>query len=121
MKIAISASGNTKESPFNPRFGRCDYFAFYDTDAEAWESFSNPAAGGRGGAGPQAAQFIVNQGVEVVISGRYGPNAFTALDTAGVTAYITTAETVVEAQEQFMAGNLELIRAPTGPELHGRG
>ena len=119
MKIAISASGNTIESPFNPRFGRCDYFLFYDTDAEAWEAFPNPAAGARGGAGPHAAQFIINQGVEVVISGRYGPNAFTALDTAGVKSYLATAGTVLEAQGKFIAGDFEPITAPTGPELHG--
>ncbi len=121
MKIAISASGNTKESPFNPRFGRCDYFLFNDTDTGIWEAFPNPAAGARGGAGPQAAQSIANQGVEVVISGRYGPKAFTALDAAGVKAYIASTGTVLEAQEKYIAGELDQIGAATGPELHGKG
>ena len=121
MKIAISASGSTQESAFNPRFGRCDYFLINDTDAGVWEAFPNPAAGARGGAGPQAAQFISNQGVEVVISGRYGPNAFAALDAAGIKAYISSTGTVLEAQGKFLAGDLEQIGAATGPELHGKG
>jgi len=121
MKIAISASGSTQESAFNPRFGRCDYFLINDTDAGVWEAFPNPAAGARGGAGPQAAQFIANQGVEVVISGRFGPNAFAALDAAGVKAYVAQTGTVLEAQGKFLAGDLDQTGAATGPELHGKG
>ena len=58
MKIIITADGNKMDQTFNPRFGRAEYFILVDSDTQEWEAFSNPAADARGGAGPQAVQFI---------------------------------------------------------------
>jgi predicted Fe-Mo cluster-binding NifX family protein len=121
MKIAITSSGRQNTSPLNPRFGRCEYFIIIDTDTKEWEAVDNPAMGARGGAGSQAAQFIANQGVEVVVSGRYGPNAFAALQAAGIQAFVSTQEAVDVALDTYLAGELEHVTAATGPELHGGG
>ena len=32
MKLAISSSGKTLDSPLDPRFGRCDVFTFVDVE-----------------------------------------------------------------------------------------
>ncbi len=32
MKIAITSEGNSLNSLIDPRFGRCAFFAIYDTD-----------------------------------------------------------------------------------------
>jgi predicted Fe-Mo cluster-binding NifX family protein len=121
MKIVITATSNTIDQPFNPRFGRADYFILIDSETRDWEALPNPAADARGGAGPQAVQFIANKGAEAVISGRYGPSAFTALEAAGVQAYIAKEGTVTEVLDQFLAGELESTNTATGPELHGKG
>jgi predicted Fe-Mo cluster-binding NifX family protein len=122
MKIAITSSGKINTAPVNPRFGRCDYFIILDTETKEWEAVDNPATQARGGAGSQAAQFIANQGVEAVISGRYGPNAYTALAAAGIQALVISGqETVDAAFEKFLAGELEQTSAATGPQLHGGG
>lgn len=121
MKIAITSSGKENTSALNPRFGRCEYFITVDTDTKEWEAFENPAVSAGGGAGTQAAQFIANQGVEAVISGRFGPNAFTALDAAGLQAFASTQETVDAALDKFLAGELERVTAATGPQMHGGG
>jgi predicted Fe-Mo cluster-binding NifX family protein len=121
MNIAITASGTNLEAPFSPRFGRCDTFILIDSETREWQTLPNPAGSARGGAGPQAAQYITNQGAQVVISGRYGPSAFTALQTAGIQTYLAKSGTVNEVLEQYLAGELESTSAPTGPELHGRG
>jgi predicted Fe-Mo cluster-binding NifX family protein len=121
MKIIITASSNKIDQPFSARFGRADYFILVDSETREWEAFSNPAAAARGGAGPQAVQFIVNQGAEAVISGRYGPSAFSALEAAGLQAYIAKQGTVNEVLDQFLAGELASTTAATGPELHGKG
>lgn len=104
---------------FNPRFGRADFFIIYDTDTQADEAFANPAASASGGAGAQAVQFIANKGVEAVISGRYGPKAFAALEAAGIKAFIATQGSIVSVVEQYQAGELKQASAATGPELHG--
>ena len=121
MKIIITASSDKIDQPFNPRFGRADYFILIDSDTREWEAFPNPAADARGGAGPQAVQFIAGKGTDIVISGRYGPNAFSALEAAGVKAYVASDGTVSSVLEDFLDDKLEQIGATTGPELHGRG
>ena len=121
MKVIITATNKTFDSPFNPRFGRSDYFILVDTENGEWEGFSNPAANARGGAGPQAVQFIADKGVEAVVSGRYGPSAFTALEAAGINAYVYNGSGAVkDAVEQFKKGELENVTTPTGRGFHGR-
>ena len=121
MKIAITSSGKERTSSLNPRFGRCEHFIIVDTATNAWEAVDNPAVGARGGAGAQAAQFIANQGAEAVISGRYGPNAFTALEAARLQAFVSNQKTVDAALDKFLAGELEQVSAATGPQMHGGG
>jgi len=121
MKITISANSNTIEAQFSPRFGRCDFFIIVDSETREWEAFPNPAASARGGAGPQAVQFIADKGAEAIISGRYGPSAFSALEAAGLQAYLAEDGTVIQVFEKFLAGELESTSIATGPELHGKG
>lgn len=121
MKIVITANNNTIDAPFSSRFGRCAYFIVVDTETKAWQAFTNPAADAGGGAGPQAVQFIAEQGAEAIVSGRYGPNAFTALQAAGLRAFLGKGKTVKEVLDRFIAGELEEAHAATGTELHGKG
>jgi len=121
MKLAITGGTPQIETKFERRFGRCAYFIVVDTETRAWEAFPNPAAEARGGAGTQAAQFLANQGVEAVISGNFGPNAFTALDAASIHMYSAQdgqAETLVD---DFMAERLVRVTGSTGPAHHGGG
>ena len=121
MKIAISAISNTLEAQFSPRFGRCDFFIIIDRETRQWQAYPNPAASARGGAGPQAIQFIADKGAKAIISGRYGPSAFSALEAAGLQAYLADDGTVNQIFEKFLAGELENTLEATGPELHGKG
>lgn len=118
MKIIITASSNKLDQAFNPRFGRADYFILIDSETRAWEAFPNPAATSGGGAGPQAVQFISAKGAEIVISGRYGPNAFSALEAAGIQAYIASDGTVNHVLQQFLDGQLEQAGGASGPGMH---
>ena len=118
MIIAVSSPDGKFNTEFNPRFGRCKFFIIMDTDTGEWESKPNPAADARGGAGPQAVQFLSGAGVEATITGRYGPNAFTTLEAAGIRAYIADAGTPEELLDRCIAGTLEEVTAATGGELH---
>jgi predicted Fe-Mo cluster-binding NifX family protein len=119
MKIIITANSDKVDQPFNPRFGRAEYFMLYETETQKWGALQNPAAVARGGAGPQAVQFIANQGAEVVISGRYGPSAFTAIEAAGIKAYVAQNGTVAEVLQEYLADQLEQVGEASGPGFHG--
>jgi len=71
-----------------------------------FEAVSNPAMSAPGGAGIQAAQFVIEQGAQAVLTSNVGPNAYNVFQTAGVTIYLLTGGTVREAVEAYKAGRL---------------
>lgn len=72
MKIAISSIGDTVESKVDPRFGRCSYFAIYDSVSKSTSFIINPNKDVEEGAGPASVQFVANYGVTKVIAGEFG-------------------------------------------------
>jgi predicted Fe-Mo cluster-binding NifX family protein len=107
MKIVVSANGPGLDAPASPVFGRCPMYVFVDTDSMASESVENPAISAGGGAGIQAAQFVVERGAQAVVSGNVGPNAFTVFQSAGVPMYLFGGGTVRDAVEAFRSGKLQ--------------
>lgn len=122
MKIILTATSPNIESDVDPRFGRGAYFIVVDSDTLEWQAHANPGVGASGGAGTLAAQFAANQHAGSVISGDFGPNAYNALQAAGIGMYLLgTNSTVKQAIEHFKAGKLEQVRAPTSQGHHSRG
>ena len=121
MKIAVTANKPERDAMLDRRFGRCAYFIIIDTESDAWEGFPNPAQDASGGAGPQAAEFLVSKGAECVISGDYGPNAYGALQAAGITMCKAPEGSVDELIEAYLGDRLEKIGAPTGEQRHSEG
>ena len=113
MKVCISATNNDLEASVDPRFGRCQYFLFVDTETMNFEAVGNPAFIAGGGAGIQAAQFIVNKGAKVVLTGDVGPNAFQALQAGGVKIVTGTQGLVKDVIERFNKGELGYAGAPS--------
>jgi predicted Fe-Mo cluster-binding NifX family protein len=109
MRIVISAQDENLEAPASPVFGRCPTYLFVDTDTMQFEAAPNPAMNQGGGAGIQAAQFVVEQGAEAVLSGNLGPNAFQVLEAAGIPVYLISEGTVRQAVEAFKAGRVQRI------------
>jgi len=87
----------------------------------AFEAMANEAIAAPGGAGIQAAQTMVNKGVDVVISGNIGPNAFQVLSTAGVKIATGAYGTVQEAAEMYKSGKLGETGASTVAAHAGMG
>lgn len=119
MKVAVSASGEGAGAPVDQRFGRCAYFVFVDSETGETASRANDAVAAGHGAGVQAAQSVVQQGAEAVISGRVGPNAYQVLSAAGVAVYQSSGQTVASAVEALKAGELVEVTGPTGPAHAG--
>ena len=109
MKVVVTSGGADLDAPSSPVFGRCLVYVFVDTDSMAFEAVPNPAISVSGGAGIQAAQFVVEQGVEAVLTGNVGPNAFGVLQTAGVPVFLTRGGTVREVVQAYMAGSLQTV------------
>lgn len=72
MRIAITSMGNTLDSALDVRFGRCSYFALYDTENKEVQFVLNSAKTSEEGAGPVAVQQIASFGVEKIISREFG-------------------------------------------------
>ena len=106
MRICVTAAAGDLNAQVDPRFGRCQYFVIVDSDTMAFDAMANEAMNAPGGAGIQAAQAMVNKGVNVVISGNMGPNAFQVLSTAGVKVATGAYGTVKEAVEMYKNGKL---------------
>jgi predicted Fe-Mo cluster-binding NifX family protein len=107
MKIVVSAQGENLDALASPVFGRCPTYLFVDTETLAFEAVGNPAMNQGGGAGIQAAQFVVNQGAQAVLTGNLGPNAYGVLQAAGVLGYLVGTGTVLQAVEAYKAGQLQ--------------
>jgi predicted Fe-Mo cluster-binding NifX family protein len=117
MKLIVSADRPGLDAQFSERFGRCSWFVFFDCDSGEVEFYPNPAADSASGAGAQASQFIAEQAADAVISGRFGPNAYQALHTAGVNMYSAKEKSVKEVLDKFQAGLLQQITSK--PEVRG--
>jgi len=121
MKVAVSSTGNHLDSLIDPRFGRCAYFVFVETEDMSHEAWENPSMSQGGGAGIQSAQFVASKGAKVVITGNCGPNAVTTLSAAGIDLILGRLETVRQAVEDYKGGRLKPSTAPNVPDHYGMG
>ena len=109
MKIAVTSNGADLDAPASPVFGRCPTYVFVDTETMEFEAVENPAINAPGGAGIQAAQFVIERGAQAVVTGNMGPNAFNVFQSAGVPIYLFGGGTVREAVEAYKAGELQSV------------
>jgi predicted Fe-Mo cluster-binding NifX family protein len=104
MKIAISASGKENSSLLDPRFGRCAFFAIYNSETKEWNYLPNPGVMEGSGAGVRAAQFLLEQKADVLLTGNLGPNASSILTSAGLKVFSMPEVTLEEAIKQYEGG-----------------
>jgi predicted Fe-Mo cluster-binding NifX family protein len=109
MKIAITSMGGKLEDKVDPRFGRCHYFILFDTETNKFEAVENTGAQGMGGVGILSGQLMADKGVEVVLTGSCGPNAFQTLQTAGIKVITGATGTVQDTIDKFKSGELKAI------------
>lgn len=118
-RVAISVRGKTLEDPVDPRFGRCPNFVLVDPDTLEWSAIPNPGAGSGGGAGIQAAQALIDNGVDILVTGNVGPNAHSTLEGGGVEIFTGASGAASRALEEMKEGKLRATREPTSPAHHG--
>lgn len=119
-RVAVSSVGESLDSPIDPRFGRCSYFVVFEGDG-SHRAVRNSGQALGNGAGIQAAQQILDLGVDTVVTGDIGPNAFRVLAAGNVRMFVRCTGTVGSAMESYRTGQLDETSTSTSPGHHGHG
>jgi len=121
MNIAITATEPSLDAKVDPRFGRCPYFLIVDADTLKFEAVENANLMLGGGAGIQSAQLMAEKGVQFVLTGNCGPNAYQTLSAAGIDVIVGCSGTVAEVVKQFKANQLSATSEPNVAGKFGLG
>ncbi|MBD3313825.1 hypothetical protein GF345_05265 [Candidatus Woesearchaeota archaeon] len=98
MKIAVASEGKEETSNVSAVSGRAPYYLIFE-DKKLVKEIKNPFTVG-GGAGFSVAQMLINEEVDMVISGNIGGNMQEMLDSKKVKTKIVEGKTVKEAVEE---------------------
>ncbi|HHU63610.1 MAG TPA: diguanylate cyclase [Clostridiales bacterium] len=120
MKIAVSSTGKNLSSMTDVRFGRCNYFVIYDTEGQQVKAIENKGQMSGAGAGIAAANQIIDEDVDVVITGNMGPNAFRLVKNSDINIYRSGVVEVEKAIQLFKDGKLDEL-TDAGPAHAGMG
>ena len=108
VNVAITSEGKELDSKVDPRFGRAAYFIIVDPETMAFEVVENSQnLNLPQGAGIQAGKTIVDQKVDVLLTGNCGPKAFQVLQSGGVKVITSVAGQVRDAILQFKNNELK--------------
>jgi predicted Fe-Mo cluster-binding NifX family protein len=86
-----------------------------------FEAVENSGALVGDGAGIATAQAIAGKGVEAVLTGNCGPNAFQVLSVAGIKVITGASGTVRDAIQGYKSGHLQPTSQPNVPDHFGMG
>jgi len=116
MKIGVATNTGGLEDTVSQVFGRCPTYTIVETEGNEIKDsrvIQNPAANAGGGAGIQASQLLINEGVAAVMAGSFGPNASGVLAQAGIKMIPVQGISVKEAVGKFSSGELSETSAQT--------
>ena len=110
MRIAVASEGRELSSKIDPRFGRARYVVIHDTASGELEVLDNQEISQlAGGAGVKAAEAVVDNNIDYVISQNFGPKALQVFKVANVKAAVFSDGTVADAIELTKRGQLNII------------
>ena len=110
MKIAISSAGKTSEDLLDTVFGRCEYFQIHDTESGNIKVIENKGKTASGGAGIVASNQLVDENVDVIITGNLGPNAFEIIEKSEIKAYKCDNIVINSVLLKYSKGELEQLK-----------
>ncbi len=105
MRLAITSTGPDLSSTLDPRFGRAHYLLMVETPFRTVVPIENhKGMNAAEGAGVQAAQNVIDQKAEALITGHCGPKAFRALQAAGIEVYLAPEGSITQTLDRFDHG-----------------
>ena len=105
MKIAIPVDENKTDVCVS--FARTPFFMYHDTSSGVTEVKENPAASAAGGAGLKAAQVLIDEQTDVLLTVRCGENAAEVLKEAEIKIYKTQGTGAEDNLKAFKESKLE--------------
>jgi predicted Fe-Mo cluster-binding NifX family protein len=106
-KVAVTAVAASLDAAVDPRFGRCAYFVIVDLEEGTVETLDNANAAARGHAGAQSAQLIASKGATVLLTGKCGPTASSALAKQGIQVVSGCSGSVRDVIRKYKEGKQE--------------
>ena len=117
VAFAVRGAARGIDAELDPRFGRAERFLVVDVETEVvLEEIDNPVIEQAHGAGSAAASIVAGRGAKAIVSGRFGPNALTALEGLGLQVYVApeAITTVRQALPALRSGALGLAGGSGG-------
>ena len=120
MIVAIPVDDNFMEGNISISFGRAPYFLVYNTESKEEKFVVNDAANSKGGAGIKAAQTIVDNGADCIITPRCGENAAEVIKAANIDMYKNIGESILDNINSLNENKLSIL-SQIDPGLHNHG
>lgn len=115
VRIAVTSHGPDPGCDVDESFGRAYWFVVYDDVEDVWESFDNGSIRNCSeNVGVRATEFLVDQGVNVIITGEAGPRAFRALTSRGIKVFLQASGTVDDMIRAWTAGQITEAQIANG-------
>ncbi|MFC1669581.1 NifB/NifX family molybdenum-iron cluster-binding protein [Spirochaetota bacterium] len=117
MKISITSHGKELNSNVDERFGRAQGFIIFDDETKEFKYIDNSKnLSTMQGAGIQSAKCMIDEGVQVLITGHVGPKAFTTLEQGDIRIMIGAEGKVEQAIDDYKKNKL---KEATGANVKG--
>lgn len=107
MKIAISSQGKEKNSLMDSRFGRCEYFCIYDIEDDSFKAIKNTAVNSNAGAGIEAANLVLKENIDAVVTGNIGPHANEVLKKSNIRIFISDVKKISDIINGYKENKLK--------------
>jgi len=107
MIIVLPTKTSGEKSFISEHFGRCNFFYVYDTETQLGKVYTNTFKESEHGVGIKAAEFVLNQKADVLITPQVGVKASDIFKTTEIKIYQSTSEIVKNNIASFLNNELK--------------
>ena len=119
MKIALSSSGFSEYSLISSSLGKCPNFIIYDHEAKTFECLENLARKEDKSNGPKAIKFLLDNGIDTLITWHIGNNAYNQAAISGLEVYMCNqGEIIRDVLYKYYNNELKLLESADSINSH---
>lgn len=107
MKIAISSQGKEENSLMDSRFGRCEYFCIYDIEDDGFKVIENTAINSNAGAGIEAANLVLKENIDAIVTGNIGPHANEVFKKSNIKIFTSDVKRISDIINEYKRNKLK--------------